>query len=272
MKNFKINKEGRPYKIAMIIWKVIVAIVLLIMTNGLFVVNSTQERYCGIILLIFVTIPTIFVVFLKNRVLAEYPSFARPWRVLRVIYIVIISLFVIVIAIGLVRFHIKLRTDNDVKYIYAQKITLKDVMGGNLPPIPNEQINNLTVGGLDANNNLIRDDVELAIFKKYSDSAKNRAAALQYAKALQLELTKVYNSETLIAAMQKEDLAFNCIGLSGADKSLNATKEREKGIADLVINTDLRKNRYEMIFSKYMKGYASLTDNDCNIESSLLPN
>lgn len=283
MKNFKINKEGKPYKVVMIIWKVLVAIVLLIMTNGLFVVSSTQERYCGIILLVFVTIPTIFVVFFKNRVLAEYPGFAKPWRALRVVYMVIILLFILVIAVGLVRFHIKLNTAKAVKYIYAQKITLKDAMGENLPPVPNEQINNSTLGGLDANNNLVRDDVELAIFKKYPDSAKNRAAALQYAQALQLELTKVYNSETMTAVANKKSAGYFCMGnqviikgvVNKSEEMKLVAKEldkREQDIASLVLNTDLRTNKQAAIFKKYMTSSAGLPENECDVDSSLLPN
>ena len=85
------------------------------------------------------------------------------------------------------------KTAEAVAQIHAQKITLADVMGTTLPPAPDQAENDATVAGIDKNNNGIRDDVELAIFKKYPNSAKIRAAELQYAMALQLMLTKVTN-------------------------------------------------------------------------------
>ncbi|MCR4281169.1 MAG: hypothetical protein NUV88_02440, partial [Candidatus Kaiserbacteria bacterium] len=104
------------------------------------------------------------------------------------------------------------RTQEVVAQIHAQKLTMNDVNGEHLPPPPDPALADATIAGVDANKNGIRDDVELAIFKKYPDSAKIRSAELQYAKALQMELTQVFNSETLVAAIQEEDRAYFCIG------------------------------------------------------------
>ena len=60
-------------------------------------------------------------------------------------------------------------------------------MGKNLPSDPGA-LADATVQGVDANQNGIRDDVELAVFKEYPNSAKTRAVLLQYALALQMEV------------------------------------------------------------------------------------
>ncbi|MDO8451794.1 MAG: hypothetical protein Q7S76_02900 [bacterium] len=81
----------------------------------------------------------------------------------------------------------KERTDEQVAKIHATKLALDDVMGENLPPVPSNP--DATIAGVDANQNGIRDDVELAIFKEYPDSAKTRAVLLQYALVLQMQMT-----------------------------------------------------------------------------------
>jgi hypothetical protein len=68
----------------------------------------------------------------------------------------------------------KQKTDEQVARIHATKLTLDDVMGKNLPPDPGAEADK-TIQGIDANHNGIRDDVELAIFKEYPNSAKTRA-------------------------------------------------------------------------------------------------
>ena len=168
-------------------------------------------------------------------------------------------------------------------FINSKKITLNDVMGKNLPPIPDQKLNNSTVAGIDANKNYIRDDVELAIFKQYPNSAEIRAAELQYAQSLQLELTQVYSSKTLVAVMKKESHAIDCIGQNGPDISLKDSREKiiaalavtdnmQKEVEGLALNTDLRKKENSNILEKYMTGYASLPGNECDIELSSLPN
>ena len=81
------------------------------------------------------------------------------------------------------------RTTAQVEKIHATKLQLSDVMGDNLPPDPGAEADK-TIAGIDANQNGIRDDVELAVFKEYPDSAKTRAVLLQYALALQMEFTQ----------------------------------------------------------------------------------
>ena len=72
-------------------------------------------------------------------------------------------------------------TNEQVARIHATRLSLDDVLGKNLPPAPSNP--DSSIAGVDANRNGIRDDVELAIFKEYPNSAKTRAVLLQYALA-----------------------------------------------------------------------------------------
>ena len=65
---------------------------------------------------------------------------------------------------------------------------------------------------MDANGNGIRDDVELAIFKEYPNSAKTRAVLLQYALALQMEVVQpIVNKGTVTAVVSEQSRADTCI-------------------------------------------------------------
>ncbi|MEK7109497.1 MAG: hypothetical protein AAB919_03645 [Patescibacteria group bacterium] len=146
---------------------------------------------------------------------------------------------IIVLAVGyvaLVGWNITYRlgqasTAEAVAQIHAQKLTLADVEGKNLPPVPDQAENDATVAGIDKNNNGIRDDVELAIFKKYPNSAKIRAAELQYAMTEQMFLTRVFDTGTWKAVAEENGRAHTCIIDSGANR---------KEVETLTFNTDLR--------------------------------
>ncbi len=187
----------------------------------------------------------------------------RAWRAIRIPLVVIVVLY-----IGLVIYRIpaafdRQKTEEVVAKIQAEKLKLGDVMGENLPPAPDPAIQDASVAGVDANGNGIRDDVELAIFKLYPNSARIRAAELQYAMALQNELTQVFNSETWIAAVQKESPALSCV----EDLKLDGGE-----VKDLVLNTDLRKKQREDIFKNYSASFTLISGNHCDIEPTPLPN
>ena len=240
--------------------KIIVTLALIWFTLLLFWQKGWDGIIFGIVLFVFLTLPTIFVVyFKKNKFLLIYICIA--WIIL-----------IFILGFGIYRFYDKTKTQKAIDFINSQKITLNDVMGKNLPPVPNQKLNDSTVAGIDANHNNIRDDVELAIFQKYPNSAKIRAAELQYAQALQSELTQVFNSDILVAAMKRDDKAYFCLGDSGTDNSLLATNEREKEINTMVLNIDLRKNIDKNIFEKFMTGYALPSGNGCDFDISSLPN
>jgi len=159
------------------------------------------------------------------------------------------------------------KTEEAISRIDNTKITLDDVMGKNLPPKPDQIMNDSTIAGIDSNNNVIRDDVEFAIFEKYPNSAKIRAGMFQYAQALQLELTEVFNSETLVKTIQKEGLAYRCLNMVDNKK----VDEHELEIESFVLNSDLRMKKIENIY-KYMTTYSLLNDEPCDLSLSSLPN
>ena len=144
------------------------------------------------------------------------------------------------------------KTDVAVAAIHANRLTEEDVFG-DLPQEPNKAENDATLAGIDANLNGIRDDVERAIYFKYQASAKDAAPAFQYAKALQMEFTHVYNSPTLVAVLQEEDRGFACV------------YGREKEVEDLVFNNEARKQYREEVLEKYMVSYTLPNGEDCDL-------
>lgn len=158
------------------------------------------------------------------------------------------------------------KTAQAIAKIERRKITLDDVLGNNLPPKPDPKINDSTLAGIDANDNGIRDDVELAIFESYPNSPKIRAAIMQYAQALQLQLTEVFNSKTLVATIHKENFAYRCLGKVGPGKLGDNQKEAES----LVISNDARNKKFSEVFG-YMTTYSLVQGIDCDVDFSLLP-
>lgn len=127
------------------------------------------------------------------------------------------------------------RTKVAIANIEARHITLNDVTGINLPPVPYQPENDATVAGIDKNGNGIRDDVERAIFANYPNDPKIRAAELQYAMTEQMFLTDVFNTDTWKAVAEQDDRAFDCgHGVVTYQESLK--------VQDLVFNTQMRKD------------------------------
>ena len=165
----------------------------------------------------------------------------------------------------------KQRTAAAISNIEAQKITLADVDGTNLPPQPYEPENDATVAGIDKNNNGIRDDVELAIFAKYPNSAKIRAAELQYALADQMILTTVFNTETWIVVAKQESRAYACVGETVPTKDITILNAKIKEVDDLVFNNQARKNAQEKAYD-FTTSYALPNTDLCDIDLNSLPN
>jgi hypothetical protein len=171
----------------------------------------------------------------------------------------------------------KYATEDAIGYINSQKLTLADVRGDNLPPAPDAADTSLE--GQDANLNGIRDDVELKIFELYPDDIKARAGALQYAKALQLYLTKyVFNSETLVAVIHQDERGDFCLSETSpkwdsdtpqyeVTKIIYAEQAQIKAIEDLVFNTEERKKRYEKVFERYMTSFTSWNGTNCDVDT-----
>src|SRR3989344_7720353 len=126
----------------------------------------------------------------------------------------LLALAVLYIALVVYRAFVLVAEDETrvaVENIHAERLTMDDVDGKHLPPPPDLAQVDATIEGIDANGNGIRDDVELAIFAKYPNNLKVRAAELQYAMALQMYLTRVFNSETWVAAVQQTGRGYGCV-------------------------------------------------------------
>ena len=173
-------------------------------------------------------------------------------------------------------FHIRNldKTDAQVAKIHATKLQLSDVMGENLPPDPGAEADK-TVAGIDANANGIRDDVELAIFKEYPNSAKTRAVLLQYALALQMGTNQpIINKNTATEVVREQSRAFVCIGEIVSREDLKKFDKETDLLTEFVrqrqLNTEERKNSRNN-FIEYVGSYNSL-DRTCDIDYSTLPN
>lgn len=193
-------------------------------------------------------------------------------KVLRIIAITSISIFVILFVIGTVHTDRVEKTKKAVEKIHNTKLTLDDVMGKNLPPDPGSEADK-TIQGIDANKNNIRDDVELAIFKEYPNSAKTRAVLLQYALALQMEMTQdLVNEETVIAVAQEESRSFMCVGKilprTNEEKYQQQTEILRSFIKKRQINTEER-DKAQVKFYESLGSYKSL-ETICDIDYSKL--
>lgn len=214
--------------------------------------------------------------FINNRVFIGIWGIARSiWRFIRIPFAVIIILF---IGLMIYRFPVvmeKKKTQEVVEKIHSQKLTLADVLGQNLPPEPNALLKDNTVEGIDVNENGIRDDVELAIFKLHPDSARIRAAELQYAMALQMEANTVFNKETWKVALFEASRGHICISETyprdNLKEFLNVTNALVKEVDNLQYNTDKRIERRERL-SDFTTSFSLPNKDFCLIDSSILPN
>jgi len=165
------------------------------------------------------------------------------------------------------------QTADVVARIHSTKLTMDDVLGTNLPPAPSNP--DATVAGVDANRNGIRDDVELAIFEAYPESAKTRAALLQYALALQMETTQnLVNEGIVIAAVQEESRAYLCVGKIVNKDDMQKYIEKVTGLREFVekeqLDTDQRVN-FRDEFYKNIGSHESL-QTTCDIDLNTLSN
>lgn len=203
------------------------------------------------------------------------------WR--KILIRTLVVIFIIYVALVIVRayhFWIVDKTNVQVEKIHATKLMLDDVFGKNLPPDPGAEADK-TVAGIDANQNGIRDDVELAIFKEYPNSAKTRAVLLQYALALQMGFTQpIINTETVTEIVREQDRAGSCVADAlvprKSPESDRSYPEVEKifsftdSVEEKQINTDRRKKVW-LDFLKKVGSYSSM-NNVCDIDYSVLPN
>jgi len=207
--------------------------------------------------------------------------FGKIWRKIKKPLMWLIGIYIILLLIRLPSFLEEQKTAKTVEFIESKVITMADVTGENLPISPNPREVNVTIEGVDANGNWIRDDVELEIFKRYPDDAVIRSAMLQYAMGLQLYLTQVFNSETWIAAVEQEARGGSCVFQTAPDVSPENTDEevrvafkigrdRTEEVENLVLNTENRKNKESEIDRKYTTSFGIDNVEVCDISLSLL--
>ena len=195
-------------------------------------------------------------------------------KILKWTVIVLVGLFILA---EIIRLPFRLREEKTVEQvakIHNTKLQLSDVMGENLPPDPGAEADK-TVQGIDANTNGIRDDVELAIFKEYPNSAKTRAVLLQYALALQMQVIQpIINKDTVTEVVREQSRAFVCIGDIVSRENSRKFDEETNFLTDFIkqrqLNTEERKNSRNS-FLEYISSYNSL-ERTCDIDYSTLPN
>jgi len=179
----------------------------------------------------------------------------KKWWVIAIL-VVVVALYGALVVYRIFAIGAEEKTAEAVERIHGMALTMADVTGENLPPRPGAAEAVATIAGVDANENGIRDDVEHAIFDKYPDDIKIRAAMLQYAMALQMEFTEVVNSETLVAVIQEQSRGSLCIS--------NMNKKNE--IIDFVLNTETRQQHVEEVRNRYMTSYSLPTEKECDLE------
>jgi len=162
------------------------------------------------------------------------------------------------------------------EYISNRALSMRDVDGNNLPPVPDSALNNSTIEGIDANENNIRDDVELAIFEMYPNDRKVRAAELQYAMAIQIFLTEVFTEETYVAASHLEGRGYGCILDTLPDFSIEEGQERATElyqigrkltdeVEELVLNNQERRSLFDSLNSLHATSLGSSEKEDCDL-------
>lgn len=160
------------------------------------------------------------------------------------VLLILVAAYLLLVIIRVFHFFNLDKTEVQVARIHATKLTLDDVMGKNLPPDPGVEADK-TIEGIDANKNGIRDDVELAVFDEYPNSAKTRAVLLQYALILQLEVRQSnLNKEVATAIAEKESQSYDCIGkiVPVSSDDLEKIEAYRNFIENKQINTVERKN------------------------------
>jgi hypothetical protein len=198
----------------------------------------------------------------------------KIFRVFMWVILVLLGAFIILTIVRTFHYFDVQKTDNQVLKIHSTKLTMDDVMGKNLPPDPGIDADK-TVQGIDANNNGIRDDVELAVFKEYPKSAKTRAVLLQYALALQMETVQPFINTTIATeVITEQSRAYVCIGDIFSKKDLKKFGEETDILTNFIkermFNTEERKN-YRNLFVEEVRSFSG-SEQNCDIDLLKLSN
>ncbi len=202
-------------------------------------------------------------------------SFAR--RALRAALWALVILVLTFVIFVLLRIPVVLNRQKSaelVTAIQAQKLTMADVDGSHLPPPPDPAQVDATIAGIDVNHNGIRDDVELAIFKKYPNNPQLRAAELQYAMTEQMFLTDVIDQATWKVVAEEDDRAYQCIASTvprdDIQTHLQTVQADASDVQQLVLNTKARQAKSQQV-AQFTTSFG--TNNniycDANVSSSV---
>lgn len=205
----------------------------------------------------------------------------RIFKIFKWFVLILLSLFLILIIIRTFHYFNTQKINNQVLKIHLNKLSMSDVMGDNLPKDPMFEADK-TIEGVDSNNNGVRDDVEIAIFEEYPNSAKTRAVLLQYALSLQMIFTQPFINEeiateivtelgrsdtclsdTLVPRINSES-SRNNLEIEKIDRFIDFVKEKQ-------VNTEIRNSSY-IYFYEYLRSYGESTNIACDIDLSKLPN
>jgi hypothetical protein len=191
----------------------------------------------------------------------------------------LVGIFIILLIIRFFNYFEVEKVNNQILKIHSTKLNLSDVMGDNLPIEPGLDADK-TIIGIDSNNNGIRDDVEIEIFKEYPDYAKTRAVLLQYALALQMETIQPFiNTVNATELLKEESRASTCLSdvlvprkdpessrdysdIEKIDSFINFIENKQ-------FNTEDRKSNRNN-FLKNVRSFSDLEDS-CDIDLSKLP-
>jgi len=202
----------------------------------------------------------------------------RVWRVVRWPVWIVLMLYIAVVIYRVPAMQDKQKTDAAVTFMFSQTLSPSAALGADLPPVPDAALNNSTLFGVDANHNGIRDDIEVAVFKLHPDSARVRAAELQYALEAQLELSSVFNQDTWVAEAKYEAHGINCLADTavavypkGSTESITKPNAWRLETEALVFNTDARKQKRQQI-QAYEVPFVDSSTTSCDVDIASLPN
>src|SRR3989344_2086532 len=200
----------------------------------------------------------------------------RIFKILKWAFFVLLLLYLILVVVRVFHFFNLDKTNAAVAKIHATKLTLDDALGANLPPDPGEKADD-TIAGFDVNQNGIRDDLELAIFAEYPNSAKTRAVLLQYALVLQMQMTlPIINKETVTATVEDNEsraqiCLWNLSSRSNMEKFITDIERYETYVKQLQINNEQRKDYLRRIFENNLDSF-SASNESCDIDLYTLLN
>ena len=205
----------------------------------------------------------------------------KRYKIPLIVFGTLAVFYFVLVIIRMFHFYNLDKTNEQVAKIHNTKLTMDDVIGKNLPPDPGAEADK-TIQGIDTNKNGIRDDVELAIFKTYPDSAKTRAALLQYALALQMESAQeVVNKETVTEVVREQSRADACVADTLVPRK-NPESSREYSdiekidayinfVKKIQLNTEARK-KARTDFVEKIGSYSESENKVCDIDISMLSN